>query len=92
MTMQTVVNVSCDGENCTHVRAGDANHWLVGVLTRTVPKQNSATYQKAGCTLYVASARELLPVGLEQDPNVKDFCGEECAIKWVSKMLAEIKK
>lgn len=85
MTMQTVVNVSCDGENCTHVRASDANHWLVGLI---VEKEK---------LVVIATHRVNLPSWNTQSvpfvpENVKDFCGEECAIKWVSKMLAEIKK
>jgi len=89
MTQQTVTTVTCDGEGCSHVQDGDGN-WLVGVVTQHV--QQNTMPRIIGKSLYVAANRELLPIGLEQDPNVKDFCGEECTIKWVSKMLAEIKK
>lgn len=80
MTMKTTVNVTCDGENCTHTRAGDTNHWLVGVV-----------YKR---TVAMSTARPLLTKLTETGvvpPDVKDFCGEECAIKWVSKILAEMK-
>ncbi len=81
MTMKTVVNVSCDGENCDHVRASDSNHWLVGLIWKG--------------NVIVTSKRELFPdLNTQKEFNVldaKDFCGEECAIKWVSKKLTEIK-
>ena len=96
MSQETIINIKCDGENCTHVRSKDSNHWLVGVVTQHMGIEGNLgsgrkTYKPEGMTLYMSSKRELLPIGLEQDPNVKDFCGEECAIKWVSKMLTEIK-
>jgi hypothetical protein len=75
MTMKTVVNVSCDGENCDHVRASDSNHWFIGLVD--------------GKGILITSCRERLPVELK-DIIVKDFCGQECAVKWVSKMMQEI--
>ena len=73
----TIINVTCDGDQCTHVRSNDANHWLVGVcLSRSIRIANS----RAGL-----GENGVLPEG------INDFCGEQCAIKWVSRMLTEIK-
>jgi hypothetical protein len=79
MTMKTVVNVSCDGVDCKHVRANDTNHWLIGyndtkaiIVTTNRP------------TLVALLNMSHIPEG------VKDFCGQECAGKWVSKMFSEI--
>lgn len=84
MTMKTTVNVTCDGVDCNHVRAGDANHWLVGCC-----------YNKTigvGTTRDIFKFKDGFDISVDPPDNaIKDFCGEECAIKWVSKMLTEIK-
>jgi len=82
--MQTVVNVSCDGPECQHVRAKDTNHWLVGVVLYN----NSITlaFSRAVLVLHMSgTGSSCIP------EDVKDFCGEACASKWVSKMFTEIK-
>jgi len=79
MTMETVINVKCDGENCDHVRSKDTNHWLVGTVAR-----------RTSCILLAANRENLKGKGF-QDDKIYDFCGEECGIKWVSKMLTEIR-
>lgn len=84
MTIKRTENITCDGDKCEHVRDQDSNHWLVGM---SLDK-----------SIIVAASRTDLRVGdqngikLHQLDNVKDFCGEACAIKWVSKMLTKIKK
>jgi hypothetical protein len=82
----TIINVTCDGENCKHVRANDTNHWLVGIcimdqILLTISRDNLRPFDTNGH-----------PIPIEQLSEVKDFCGEQCAIKWVSRMLTEIKK
>jgi hypothetical protein len=81
MSQQTIVNVMCDGEKCNLVRSKDANHWLVGVVAK----------HKGACMMLAANRDSLKGRGF-QDDYIKDFCGEECAVKWVSKNLTEIKK
>ena len=82
----TIINVTCDGENCEHVRDQDSNHWLVGIC---IMDQIMVTTSRNNLNLYNEDGR---PVPVEQLSALKDFCGEQCAIKWVSKMLTEIKK
>ena len=75
----TIINVTCDGENCEHVRAQDSNHWLVGECI-------NSSFIIIANTRHTLAKNGVLPEG------IKDFCGEQCAIKWVSKMLTEIKQ
>ena len=86
MTIKRTENISCDGDKCDKTRDQDSNHWLVGYMD--------------GGLILIAQNRNKLPEGMWGDDEevelderkLKDFCGEECAIKWVSKMLTEIKK
>ena len=84
MTMETVINVKCDGENCDHVRSKDTNHWLVGLILGN--KLIISTRNKLGDvfsdTGHLLEYRKL---------DIKDFCGQECTVKWVSKMLSEMR-
>jgi hypothetical protein len=83
MTMKTTVNVTCDGEICPHVRTGDSNHWLVGIA---YDRFVALAYNRARIRMMLATLPSL------PDDCFKDFCGEQCAIKWVSKQLTEIQK
>ena len=82
MTLTRVENVTCDGENCEKQREKDSNHWLVG-------------YSYAS-TIAIANRRGDIPgyssFSDDYKDSIKDFCGEGCAIKWVSKQLTEIKR
>lgn len=84
MTILRIESIKCDGVDCDHVREKDANHWLVGM--------------QHGQFMIIARNRGEFPnivfrdLTIDERPDVQDFCGEECAIKWVSKMLTEIKK
>jgi hypothetical protein len=77
MTLKRTENISCDGEKCDKTRDQDSNHWLVG--------------QSDDVVIIVTTKRNLIPGNYKQE-EVKDFCGEQHAIQWVSKMLTEIKK
>lgn len=78
MSVETIQNVTCDGDRCRKKRDGDSNHWLVG-------------FSEQG---YIVLGKDRSAIDHEPvaDEAIKDFCGEQCAIKWVSKMLTEIKK
>ena len=81
MSRSTIVDIKCDGDKCDKHRSQDTNHWLVGAVSGK--KIVVATDEKE-LGFPVAPSNRVI--------SVSDFCGEECAIKWVSKQLSEIKK
>lgn len=89
MTLKKVDSITCDGEGCSHVREQDANHWLVGLAF------------DGEIRIAINRSKLHIPHDLEkrmkleednEDNSIKDFCGEQCAVKWLSKMLQEIKR
>lgn len=85
MTIKRAETIHCDGDKCTHVKDQDSNHWLTGY--------------DGSIFILIGKGRDAFPQDASYipDPSLNpnkflDFCGEECAIRWVSKQLTEIKK
>jgi hypothetical protein len=76
--LKRIESIECDGDNCNKVRDKDSNHWLVGI-------------DYAGFVVLAVNRDVLVKEKIVHGEVVMDFCGEECAVKWISKMLPEIK-
>lgn len=95
MSRKESVEITCDGEigstKCEQVGSKDSNHWLVGLSGIEGKYFVMAKNKDTLMNIIKAYDGSHMPIDTP-DELVKDFCGEECAIKWVSKMLTEIKR
>ena len=80
MTIKITKNITCNGDKCDKHRDNDTNHWWVGFAGKGYA--------------VIAVNRDALPTLqlLSDYDNVLDFCGEQCASKWVSKQFTEMRE
>jgi hypothetical protein len=79
MTIKITKNITCNGDKCDKHRDADTNHWWVG-------------YAGKGYAI-IAVNREALSIrSMRESDAVLDFCGEECASKWVSRQFTEMRE
>lgn len=85
---QLLPDVLCDG--CEKKRGNDTNHWLIGI--QVAPGVVVIGKNRDAFLSVVATENAFEKVLKLPAESIMDFCGEACTIKWVSKMLTEIKK
>lgn len=80
--MSLITTMKCDGEKCGKLRVNDTNHWLKGMLFRDFVLVANASVD--------ISEYDFEHQIDHDDP--KHFCGEQCANKWVSQQIGNLKR
>ena len=77
MSREVTVKISCNGDNCSHSTNKERDSgWIMAGLGNGV--------------FVVGKTKALVVDHVTPGSNLYDFCGEQCAIKWISKQLSQL--
>jgi hypothetical protein len=77
--------IVCDGPGCGKHREKDTNHWwTVGVWDRINHEENEPQH-----VILIVPTRETQHISWSEPDYYRDFCGTECAAKFISEQMGK---